>query len=219
VITVNNLTLNGSSIRDGQSSAENWTLNGSLLVTGVGGNLACQETFHLNSVISGSGPLYIADFGNTDVGRVVNIGSALNTYNGNIAMMGSAANRSRLTFIDNSLMNFTIGASGVNNAITGNGTLNLNGDFAINLSGAGDTIGNSWTLVNNASLTETYGATFTVSGWTDAGGNLWQTFANGVLYEFSEGTGMLTVIPEPSSAGLLVLAGVVLGLRRSRASR
>jgi hypothetical protein len=220
-ITVNNLILNGSSIRDGQSSAENWTLAGGLSVVGVGGNLICQETFNLNSTISGSAPLYIGDFGNTDLGRVVKIGSSANTYNGTITMMGTAANRSRLTFNDNSLMNFIIGASGINNAITRSGalsgTLLLDGDFGIDLSGAGNTIGDNWSLVNAAGLAETYGATFSVLGFTDIGGDLWQTSANGATYEFSEGTGLLTVIPEPASASLLIAgAAALIAQRRAR---
>lgn len=208
-ITVNNMILNGSSIRDGQSSAENWTLAGGLLVTGLGGNLICQETFNLNSTISGSAPLYIGDFGNADLARVVKVGSSLNTYNGTITMMGTLATRSRLTFNDNSLMNFTIGASGINNTITRSGalsgTLLLDGDFGINLSGAGNTIGDNWSLVNAADLAETYGSTFSVVGFSDVGGDLWQTSANGVDYQFSELTGVLTVIPEPSSLALVGL--------------
>jgi hypothetical protein len=221
VITVNNMILNASAIRDGQSSVENWTLQGNLLVTGLGGNLAAQETFNLNSVISGSAPLYIADFGNTDVGRIVKIGSSLNTYNGTITMMGTAANRSRLTFIDNSLMNFTIGASGINNAINRSGalsgTLQLDGDFGINLSGAGNTIGDNWLLVDNANLAETYSSTFTVLGFSDIGGDIWQTSANGATYQFSEGTGILSVVPEPASASLLVAgAAALIAQRRAR---
>lgn len=221
-ITVNNLILNGSSIRDGQSSAENWTLAGGLSVVGLGGNLICQETFNLNSTISGSAPLYIGDFGNTDLARVVKIGSSANTYNGTITMMGTAANRSRLTFNDNSLMNFVIGASGINNTITRSGalsgTLQLDGDFGINLSGAGVNVGDSWSLVNAAGLAETYGATFSILGFSDIGGDTWRGYANGVTYEFSEPTGLLMVtVPEPSSMSLLA-GGIaaIIGYRRSR---
>ncbi len=221
VITVNNMILNGSAIRDGQSSAENWTLQGNLLVTGLGGNLAAQETFNLNSVISGSAPLYIADFGNTDASRVVKIGSSLNTYNGTITMMGSAANRSRLTFIDNSLMNFTVGASGVNNTINRSGSLSgtvlFDGDFAIDLNSAGNTVGDTWSLVDNANLAETFSSTFTVLGFYDIGGNEWLKNANGVNYLFSESTGALTVIPEPGAASIAGLGFVaLLALRRLR---
>jgi len=218
VITVNNMTLNGSSIRDGQGSAENWTLNGNLAVTGLGGNLGTQETFNLNSVISGSAPLYIADNGSGEAGRVVKIGSALNTYNGTITMMGTTAARSRLTFNDNSVMNFTIGANGINNTINRSGaltgTLQLDGDFAINLSGASTTIGDSWSLVDVANLAETFSATFTVLGFTDIGGDLWETSANGATYQFSEPTGVLSVVPEPASAALLIAGAAVLAAQR-----
>lgn len=221
VITVNNMTLNGSSIRDGQGSSENWTLNGNLLVTGLGGNLGTQETFNLNAVISGSAPLYIGDNGSGEATRVVKIGSALNTYNGSITLMGSTAARSRLTFIDNSLMNFTIGASGVNNTINRSGSLSgtvlFDGDFAIDLSSAGNTVGDTWSLVDNANLAETFSGTFTVLGFYDIGGNEWLKNANGVNYLFSESTGALTVIPEPGAASIAGLGFVaLLALRRLR---
>ncbi len=217
-ITVNNLILDASSIRDGMGSSDSWTLAGNVFVTANGGNLICQERFNVDSAISGSGPLYIGDNGSGEAARTIYIDSSLNTYNGSITLMGSSAARSRLTFADNSVMNFTIGASGVNNSISRSGALTgtvvFNGDFNIDLSGASSNSGDSWTLVDTANLAETFGSTFTVAGWTDLGYGAWEKEANGTLYTFVEATGILYV-PEPST-GAMLLGGVVLllGLRR-----
>jgi hypothetical protein len=198
IITVNNLTLNGSSIRDGMGTADIWHLAGNIAVAGVGGNFICQESFYVDSVISGSAPLYIGGNGSGEAGRTVYITSATNTYNGTIQLMGTDAAHARLTFSDNSRMNFAIGASGTSNRIFGTGTAVFNGDFNFDLTGAGMTIGDSWTIAGVTS--QTFGATFTVIGFTDAGDNIWAKLANGVLYEFSESTGILTAAkPKPNT--------------------
>jgi hypothetical protein len=212
IITVNNLILDGSSIRDGMGSSDTWTLAGNIFVTANGGNLICQERFNIDSAISGSGPLYIGGNGSGEAARTIYINSALNRYNGNITLMGASADYSRLTFSDNSLMNFTIGASGVNNSISGTGTATFNGDFSFDLTRAATAWGSSWNIATVS--TETFGDTFTVAGFTDLGGNHWRTFANGTTYFFDEATGVLT-IPEPSSVALLLGGlGLLLGFRR-----
>lgn len=214
IITVNNLILDAGYVRDGMGQSDIWTLAGNMFVTANGGGLAAQSTFNLNSTISGSGTLYVADNGADNALRTVYINSALNTYNGSIRLLGSAAGRCRLTFADDSLMNFTIGASGVNNSISGTGTATFNGDFNIDLTGASTTWQDSWTIVDAATLAETFSSTFTVSGFTDIGGDLWTKSANGTTYTFNEATGIL-IIPEPSSVALLLGGlGLLLGFRR-----
>lgn len=212
IITVNNLTLDGSSIRDGMGSADVWSIAGNILVTANGGNFINQCRMNVDSVLSGSGPLYVGDNGNGDATRITYIDSALNTYNGSITLMGSADARARLNFADNSLMNFVIGASGVNNKISGTGTLTLNGDFKLDLTGASTNVGDSWTIAGATS--QTFSDTFTVLGFVDIGGNLWDKTANGALYEFSESDGKLIVIPEPATMVLLGLGSLALLRRR-----
>jgi hypothetical protein len=213
IVTVNNLILDGSSIRDGMGSSESWTLAGHIFVTPNGGNLICQERFNVDSAISGSGPLYIGDNGSGEAARTVYINSPLNTYNGSITLMGSSADRARITFASNSVMNFTIGASGVNNAILGTGTAAFNGNFAFNLAGASYTWGSSWNIVNVGGVATTFGDTFTVSGFTDMG-TYWTTLVNGTTYTFNELTGVLS-IPEPGTGVLLMGGlGLFLALRR-----
>ena len=53
-----------------------------------------------------------------------------------------------LVLADNAGLKFVIGANGVNTKIRGTGTVTLDGDFTIDLTGADKTVGNSWTLVD-----------------------------------------------------------------------
>lgn len=140
----------------------------------------------------------------------VTLGGA-NTYTGDTYVTSGT-----LVLADDAQMKFVIGSSGVNNTVTGTGILNLNGDFVFDLTAAGVTIGDSWTIVNVGSLTETYGASFSVVGFTENSG-VW-TAGN---YQFSELTGVLSVVPEPGSLGLVFASalGSAVWLRRIRRQR
>jgi hypothetical protein len=223
IITVNNLILDAGTIRDGMGPGDTWTLAGNIFVTGNGGGFAAQGRFNIDSAINGSGKLYICDNGSDDARRTIYINSPLNTYNGNIQLTPSAGNpagRCRLTFADNSLMNFTIGASGVNNSISGTGVATFDGDFYFNLSSASKVLGDSWTLVDNSTLTETFSDTFTVLGFTDIGGNAWLKWItpSTMAYMFNESTGILNVVvPEPATIALLGMGGLsLLRIRKRR---
>jgi len=123
-----------------------------------------------------------------------------NSYRGN-----TTVNAGTLVLADDTTMTFYIGANGVNNGILGTGNLTLDGDFIFNLDDAVLTAGNSWNIVNVGSLTETFGSTFTIQGYTETapGSGIW----NSGNLSFSEVTGVLSVVPEPASA-LLLLGGV-----------
>jgi autotransporter-associated beta strand protein len=110
-----------------------------------------------------------------------------NTYSGN-----TTVNAGSLVLADNAQLRFVIGANGVNNSVGGNGTLQLDGDLNIDISGANTTAGNSWTLVNVGTLTETYGLTFSVTGFTNNAG-VWTMTSGGNEWTFTEATGILTV--------------------------
>lgn len=133
----------------------------------------------------------------------------LNTYTGNTTVSAGT-----LVLADDAQLRFNIGASGVNNKITGTGTLTLDGDFNFDLTGAA-TLG-TWNIVDVGALAETFNSTFSVVGFTDAGGNLWTKTSGGATYTFNEADGTLTAVPEPATLGAAVLLAGVTSLRRRR---
>jgi hypothetical protein len=201
-LTVNNLILDGAQIRDGNGDGSWTALNGNITVTANGGAFMAQDTNYINSAISGSGNVYIGNNGAGTAARVIIFSSGASTFNGNIVMDNGTglASHSRLIFSAGSAMNFLIGANGVNNNISGVGTVSLGGNFIFNLVGAATAVGSSWDIVD-PTTTVTYDPTFAVSGFTQ-NGTLWDTLANGEDYEFNQATGLLTVVPEPSSLAL-----------------
>lgn len=138
--------------------------------------------------------------------------SGVNTFNGN-----TTVNTGTLLLADNAQMVFAW-IDGSINTLSGNGSLTLNGDFLFDLTGAA---AGTYGIVSSTILGSTsFGGSFTVSGWNEAG-NVW-TSGDG-LASFSELTGQLTVtaVPEPSSFALLGGAAslaLVIGSRRKRAS-
>jgi hypothetical protein len=206
-ITVNNLILDGGYIRDGMGSSDSWTLAGNIYVTPYfvtaygGGGIQNQCRLNIDSVISGNGTLIIGNSGSGEAARTTYINSPLNTYCGSIYLKGSNASNCRLTFSQGSRMNFVIGQNRSSNSITGYGTLILNGDFHFDLSGASTHIGDYWTIAYTAS--RTCGSTFAVKDFEDVGGGNWEKAANGIIYQFSESTGLLTACsPYPGSGTL-----------------
>jgi autotransporter-associated beta strand protein len=137
----------------------------------------------------------------------------INTYEGNTTLSVGD-----LLLSDDAGLTFVIGADGVNNKLTGAGNADLAGDFYFDLASAGTTVGDSWTIEDLAG-TVSYDTTFSVNGFTDAGSGLWTTSANGADYEFSESTGVLTVIPEPATIGMLGLGALITMVIRRKLAR
>lgn len=135
----------------------------------------------LNGAISGSGSLAKSNSGALTLGGI-------NTYTGNTTVTGGS-----LTLADNAGLRFVIGADGVNNRITGTGTVDLAGDFTLDLSGAGIATGNSWTLVDVATLDEEFMSTFTLAGFTESSGVHTMTDGGGNVWTFRESDGVLEV--------------------------
>lgn len=109
-----------------------------------------------------------------------------NTYTGNTTVAAGT-----LRVAPTGLLRFVIGASGVNNAVTGEGTLVTEGSFDFDLSNAATSGGSAWLLVDTA--TRTFGPGFSVAGFTESPAGVWSVSTNGATYRFSESTGVLSV--------------------------
>lgn len=113
--------------------------------------------------------------------------SGANTYTGNTTVSAGtlelAATTGSLKFVPTS--------NGISNKITGGGTLTLKGVFNIDLTGADAIPGNSWTLVDVGTLSETFDASFAVTDFTQSA-DVW-TKPDGLnVWTFKESTGVLT---------------------------
>ncbi|HYE19523.1 MAG TPA: autotransporter-associated beta strand repeat-containing protein, partial [Tepidisphaeraceae bacterium] len=169
----------------------------------------------VHSAIGGDNP---TDGGLTKNGLGSLTLTADSSYTGN-----TTVNAGTLVLPDDALMTFVIGADDVNNKVVGTGAVTIAGDFAFDLSGASTTAGDSWQILNVATLGESFGESFAVinPGFAEAA-NVWTGSANGVEYSFDESTGVLTAgapVPEPGALALLGGVGLVMLRRRRRAVR
>ncbi len=216
LITVNNLILNAGAISHLNGVGDLFNLAGSISVIGDSSIRAKQGNINISAAISGTAKLYLGATDGLGSNRAVNF-SGNNSFTGDLI---STSTSTYFTLTDTGKFSFDIGAAGVNNKISGmastNGTAIFNGTFSFNLASASTTQGASWTIVDNSTLLESYGASFTVAGFTNNGSGLW---SNG-SYEFSQATGVLTsVIPEPSSFasffGIVTLGFAAMRRRRT----
>ncbi len=182
-ITVPNLILAGGLVDHLNANNQVFTLAGNLTVTSTGSRIsATQGPINVTAPIAGTGDLTILN----NLGTTF---SAANTFTGNLIVNGA------FTLAPTGTLVFDIGANGVNNSVSGTGPATFNGSFTIDLTDAGNTVGNSWTLVNVSTLTETFGPSFSIAGFTE-NENIW-TSPSGT-YQFVEATGVLSRISSDS---------------------
>lgn len=136
------------------------------------------DTVTETSVISGTGVVRQGGTGNLVL-------TAVNTYIGN-----TEAATGTFTLADNAGMKFVV-TDAANTNVNGAGTAVFDGDFTIDTTGVTVTTG-TWTLVHAETLTETFGSTFTVAGWTKSGTN-WTKTDGTKAWSFSQTTGVLTL--------------------------
>ena len=162
-----------------------------------------NNAFTFSNTVSGTGDLIKDGTGTTTL-------TAVSTYTGNTTVTAGT-----LVLDTGAGLTFKIGNNGVNNAIGGAGTLSLDGVFTFDLSGANTTAGNSWNIVNVGSLTESYGSNFSVAGFTEGLPGVWGYVDSGNTWTYTESTGILNVVPEPSTV-LLAMSGLAAMLLRRR---
>ncbi len=176
-VFVDALTGSGSIIRTNYNSTSNLTVG----VDGGGGSFAgsiSNSIGKINLVKEGSGTQTL---------------SGVHTYTGNTTVNGGT-----LALSATSSLKFAVTDGGANQ-VSGAGTVTFDGAFDIDTSAVTVTTG-TWTLVNAATLNETFGATFTLSGgWTEVS-NVWTKTVGSRLYTFKESDGALTVGPSASYA-------------------
>lgn len=201
VITIDSLLLDGGTIAHQSAPGDVFQLAGNINVASDSVIHAKQGPIEISAVLSGAGS--ITNTSSDNPGIALKFLSPSNTFTGDII------NNGRFELVDGGVLNFVIGASGVNNSVSGSGAeTDFNGDFAFDLTGASASFGDSWAIAS--ATTQSFGSMFNVLGFTESS-DVW---TNG-NYQFSETTGELTVVPEPTS---LLLAAVSLlvscGLRR-----
>jgi autotransporter-associated beta strand protein len=184
---------------------QNWTSSMNMTLTGSNGNInfkAADEAsgahdITLNGVLSGDGGL-------TKIGGGILLLGGANVYTGN-----TVVNAGTLTLGTGASLLFKLNATGDINTLANNGGIvTLNG--SINIDVADYATGSTWDLFDG---TVGFGAGFSVNGWQQEADGLWSF---GTDWSFDQLSGVLTVIPEPSTWALLGIGTALLYITRRR---
>ena len=158
-------------------------------INDIAGNLVDGDSGGRLGVLLGS---------NTGI-PLVNL-SGQNTYTGDTEVRTAG---SKLNLLNGGKLTFKIEPDGVSNKIFGPGLVSLNG--AIDMTGL-DTvgtpaIGTKWVLVQSPNVT--YGANFTVPGFTESSPGIWRKIAGADTWYFTKASGKLAfgVLPDSIWAG------------------
>lgn len=213
--TLGNLTMGAHTMTVTSSALmTNGTAGFAFGVTTLTGNATFDVVNGANASTNVSLGAVSGEFGITKTGNGTQTLTAVNTYTGN-----TTVSTGTLILNDNAELRLKIDTSGVNTQINGSGALTLNGDFRFDLTTADTTIGSFWNVITVDTLNESFGDTFQVLSTTGSFTNnngIWTKTENGVDYQFSQATGILTVVPEPATGVFLMLAalGTAVFLRR-----
>ncbi|MBK1834600.1 LamG-like jellyroll fold domain-containing protein [Roseibacillus ishigakijimensis] len=189
VLTVENLILNGGFIRHANGPADVMLLDGAVNVTADSAIIPNQGAITILAPITGSANLSTGNEAHAS-GYTLTFASDSNDFTGNLIVTGGTF---ALEYLSN--FGFVIGANGEANQISGPGTANLNGVFAIDLGGASSSPGDQWNLVTTAS--SSFRLDFAISGWTDNEDTTWSS--PGGAYRFSTLSGTLFVDPDATT--------------------
>jgi autotransporter-associated beta strand protein len=183
-----NVNFNGGTLKAGAATTSFFDLATSAKVQ-AGGALIDDGGFLITIAqpLTHDAALATPDGGLTKSGLGMLTLSGANTYNGNTTVSAGTLELAATT----GSLKFAPTTNGLSNKITGTGTLLLKGAFNIDLGGADAIPGNSWTLVDVGTLTETFDTTFAVTDFTETAG-VW-TKPDGLnVWTFKESTGVLT---------------------------
>ncbi|MGC4033470.1 MAG: autotransporter-associated beta strand repeat-containing protein [Tepidisphaeraceae bacterium] len=178
--TFKNLILDGGYIRHASGTGDLFRINGKMTLASTGTVQADQGNINIEAAIGGTGSMTIAS---DSQAFFVRLASPANTFSGNLNVNG------RLELAQDANVKFAVGASGVNNAVTGSAQqVLLNGVFDVDLANAGRTIGNAWNLVTSGNTS--YGEGFSLNGFTFNAGQ-WISDRG---YVYSQTTGQLSYV-------------------------
>lgn len=191
------LTVAGNIIRGASTGTSNATVN-------LSGGTLNMNGHDLGAAGSGALTFTVESGILQNVASINGTGGLIETSTGTLLLQGNnsytgdtTVNDGTLTLADNARLRFVIGAtSGINNRITGSANITLNGDFDIDTTAVDSSAltSGSWSIVDTANLTDTYGASFTLlgAGWTESA-NVWTKTVGSKKYTFTEATGTLTL--------------------------
>ncbi|MEI8036790.1 MAG: autotransporter-associated beta strand repeat-containing protein [Verrucomicrobiota bacterium] len=113
--------------------------------------------------------------------------SGINSYTGDTTVNGGT-----LVLADAAQLKFKPTTNHLTNSIHGTATVALDGVFNVDLTGAAIADGNSWVLVNVTTLSESFGTTFRVDGFSK-GSHVWTKVDGANTWTFTEATGVLSL--------------------------
>ncbi|CAI8294024.1 MAG: Uncharacterised protein [Opitutia bacterium UBA7350] len=174
--------------------------NGRLIASGNSEDVGSAATLGRGSWsragdVWGSGNLTVSS--NENYGKIIIAGDV--SHRGNTIVDDKLAGMV-LELSPSSTYTFNPTSAGVTNQIKGlnpaNSKLIANGSFIINTTNANITNGNTWTLVDRATLGVSFGSNFFVQGFSESSG-IWRQIDGYNIWSFSEATGALSLQINP----------------------